>query len=241
MDTAYVRCADKEYLIVACENGSLGVINYGSPSKPIFKHGMKDDLSFVDSYFEHSDAIVALDVYPDGAKAAAEFKKKTPAGDKINPKDESLVLSADRDGNVILWTVSAGSEQVLEFIYSVKVSEPLTRAKFLSSERILATSTHGSIWSILLLRDSQGNTYLEKPIAVYRNSDLSAIWDFAIISNPARQQQAEYDVLIANDSGEVKHVMINHLQIESSSVLIVSAQSNLLTEIRERVSSETES
>jgi hypothetical protein len=64
----------------------------------------------LDAQYEHSDAVISLDVYPDGPKAAAEFKRKTATGDKVNPLNESLLLSADRDGNLILWSVMEGSD-----------------------------------------------------------------------------------------------------------------------------------
>ena len=174
--------------------------------------------------FEHSDAIVSIDLFPDGPKAAAAFKRKDASGVKENANSESLVLSADRDGEIILWKVSSANEdQVLQFVSASKIVEPVTRAKFLSPGRVLVTTTHGTIWSILILKDSQGNDYLEKPIAVYRNDDLSAIWDFSIIQNPLRQQANQYDVLVASDSGQVRHVLIDHIQLVESRLITVSA------------------
>ena len=54
---------------------------------------------------------------------------------------------------------------------------------------------------------------MDKPIAVYRNDDFSAIWDFSVIENPARQQAEQYDVIIASDSGQVNHILIDHLKL----------------------------
>lgn len=60
--------------------------------------------------FEHSDAIVSIDVFPDGPKAAAAFKRKDASGVKENAYNESLVLSADREGEIIIWKVSSEDE-----------------------------------------------------------------------------------------------------------------------------------
>lgn len=45
------------------------------------------------------------------------------------------------------------------------------------------------------------------------------MWDFSVIANPSRQQPVECDVIIASDSGEIKHLMVNHLQIEGNYLL----------------------
>lgn len=111
-------------------------------------------MDFMEYHMEHSDAIVSLEVYPDGPLAAASCKKKDKQGEKVNPNSESLVLSADRDGNLVLWRVSADSDEVLSFVHTVQVPEPATRAKFSSDSRILVSTTHGTIWSILILKDS---------------------------------------------------------------------------------------
>ena len=79
-----------------------------------------------------------------------------------------------------------------------------------------------------MLQDSQGNDYLEKPIAVYRNDDLSAIWDFAVVDNPESLGPNHFDVLAACDSGEVRHVLIDHLQLIKSHVVTVSATKSLI-------------
>jgi len=121
-----------------------------------------------------------------------------------------------------IWKIAASEDQILSFVSSVVVPEPATRSKFLTSKRILVSTTHGTIWSVQILKDSQGNKYLDKPIAVFRNTDLSTIWDFAIVESSLTGKQAEshYDVILASDSGEVRHVAIEFLQVKSETVLI---------------------
>ena len=116
MAVAYVRCADNEYFIIGFENGAIGVLNHNKPVQQIFKPtgGAKDDFKLAEEMAEHSNAVVAVEVFPDGPKAAAAFKRKDASGVKENANNESLVLSADRDGEVILWKVSsANKEQIL--------------------------------------------------------------------------------------------------------------------------------
>lgn len=99
--------------------------------------------------------------------------------------------------------------------------EPVTRAKFVSSERIVVSTTHGTVWSVQVLKDSQQNLYLERPVAVYRNPDLSAIWDLAVIDVTGLTQNA-YSVIAASDSGEVKLIHFDHLHISKEQTLLVS-------------------
>lgn len=67
METAYVKSADKEYVLVGGEDGCLGVLNYNAEEKKqIFKtvnKDAKDDFNMVETQFEHSDAIVSIEVY----------------------------------------------------------------------------------------------------------------------------------------------------------------------------------
>ncbi len=57
-----------------------------------------------------------------------------------------------------------------------------------------------------MLKDVQNKDYLEKPVAVHRNDDLSAIWDFQVVTHPSRNEKSEYDLIIASDSGLVSLV-----------------------------------
>lgn len=97
---------------------------------------------------------MSIDVFPDGAKAGKDFKRKDKTGEKENLFDESYVVSACRDGIVNLWKISAKNEdQILEFVSTVTVVEPITRVKFIQNDRIVISTTHGTIWSTLLLKD----------------------------------------------------------------------------------------
>jgi hypothetical protein len=119
METAYIRCRDEEYLLVGYEDGCLGLIKHGAPMQ-IFKTTKTTtdtDLSMIEAHYEHSDAIVSIDVFPDGPLAAAEFKRKTASGEKENATNESLILSVDRDGIMNLWKISLEQdEQILQFV-----------------------------------------------------------------------------------------------------------------------------
>lgn len=66
-----------------------------------------------EEFAEHSNSVVAINVFPDGKKAAAAFKRKDASGIKENLYNKTLVVSSDRDGEVILWKVSSNQEQIL--------------------------------------------------------------------------------------------------------------------------------
>lgn len=86
MASAYVRCGDNEYFIIGFENGAIGVLDHNKPVQQIFKPTgeAKDDFKLAEEMAEHSNAVVAIEVFPDGPKAAAAFKRKDATGAKEN-------------------------------------------------------------------------------------------------------------------------------------------------------------
>jgi hypothetical protein len=68
MDSAYVRCGEKEYLLIGTEDGCLSVIKHNSQPQNIFQiKGEEDEFSIIEQKYEHRNAIVSIDVYPEGA------------------------------------------------------------------------------------------------------------------------------------------------------------------------------
>jgi hypothetical protein len=90
----------------------------------------KHDFSLLEAHHEHSNAIVSVEA------------------------ENDLVLSADRDGILNLWRFT-DQDQILEFVSSIQISEPATRAKFFTHDHIVISTTYGSLWSIQVLKDSQ--------------------------------------------------------------------------------------
>jgi len=151
-DSCYVKASDtNEYLAVGLEDGTVHLFdltrNAGkSYQKPVFKtkKAKKDaeDLDettykqFAETSYEHSDSVVSVE-------ASA---------------DQNLFISASKDGFVILWQVKSAEEangdDLLHYVTEQDVGEPVTKAKWLTSESILVSTSAGSLFISKLAKDS---------------------------------------------------------------------------------------
>ena len=113
-----------------------------------------------------------------------------------------MIVSASKDGVVILWSICPealqSSEQddedeVLKFNTEIDIGEPLTKAKWLNQSEILIVTTLGNLYSAKIGKDMQGNYFLDHQHLIYKTD--SCIWDFEVL----KTQQ----IVIALDSGVV--------------------------------------
>jgi len=61
-----------------------------------------------------------------------------------------MIISASKDGVVFLWTLNAmavpDEEDMLQFQAEISVEDPLTKAKWLSENKLALTSVTGKIY-----------------------------------------------------------------------------------------------
>lgn len=155
-DSCHLHAEMRDYVLTGLEDGSLHLYNLsqnfgksvtlpkqrasGSHSADPYQH-------FVESNFEHQDAIVSIERAPDS---------------------HTEVVSASRDGAVMLWAVEPlanqmEGEDVLRFIADQQIGEPLTKVKFISNSQILASTVLGNLYLLQISKDSQNVPFLDKP------------------------------------------------------------------------------
>ena len=131
------------------------------------------------------------------------------------------VLSASKDGTIYVWKIlgdSANPDDRLSYAADSNLDEPLTRAKWLTSTCIVATTTHGNVYTLELSRDSQNALCLSRPVKVYSTEDEVAVWDMAVFSKNSKQE-----VWLAEDSGKVTQLSLaSNEQISASKTVHVS-------------------
>jgi hypothetical protein len=92
------------------------------------------------------------------------------------------VLTASKDGILMLWTLEArdddDDEDMLKFDSELDLQSPLTKAKWFSDNEILVSTTFGELMSVNVKKDAQQVPFLERASKVYFRTD-SAIMDFA--------------------------------------------------------------
>ena len=172
-----------DFVLAGLEDGSLHLYNltknFGK-SHQTPQASLRDPFShFVESNFEHQDAIVSVD------KAS-----------------NNSILTASRDGAIMLWTVGANQmegDDMLRFVADQHIrNEPLTRVKFINESQILASTIQGNLFLSEICKDSQNVPFLDKPKLFFHTD--SAIWDFGVFRlSPDSPQQ----IVIAQDSGRV--------------------------------------
>ena len=87
------------------------------------------------------------------------------AGSTENQTDH--ILSASKDGTIYVWNILGDSENPddrLNYAADYNLGEPLTRAKWLTHNCIIATTTYGNVYTLELSRDSQNVVCLSRPI-----------------------------------------------------------------------------
>jgi len=64
-------------------------------------------------------------------------------------------LTASKDGAIYIWSLGAGAadEDMLTYVADVMLDEPLTKVRWLTNDRILASTTHGNLYQLKLGKD----------------------------------------------------------------------------------------
>lgn len=170
-------------MLIGLEDGSLHLYNltknFGKSHLKPQGTNLKDPYHhFVESNFEHQDAIVSVE--------------KT---------SNNCILTASRDGAIMLWTVEPNQmegDDMLRFVADQQIREPLTKVKFISDSQILASTVQGNLFLAEIRKDSQNVPFLDKPKLFFQTD--SAIWDFGVFHLTTDSPQ---QVVIAQDSGRV--------------------------------------
>ena len=113
------------------------------------------------------------------------------------------MLTASKDGSIYVWAIlgdSTDPDDRLSYVADYNIEEPLTRAKWLTPTCILATTTHGNLYSLELSKDSQNAECLSRPKLVYSTDHEVAIWDVAVLN---ANGASKFEVWLAEDSGKV--------------------------------------
>lgn len=166
-----MRVKETDYIIVGLEDGSLHIYNlsknigqsYTIPktagsTKPLRSTTHSPYDIFIESNYEHHDAIVSIEI------------------------QGSSVVTASKDGTLMMWTLEArdddDEDDMLKFDSELDMKSLLTKAKWLSHDEILVSTTSGELMSVIVKSDVQQVPFLEKASKVYFRTD-SAIMDFA--------------------------------------------------------------
>ena len=72
---------------------------------------------------------------------------------------------------------------MLTYVADVMLDEPLTKVRWLTNDRILASTTHGNVYQLKLDKDDQNVECLSKAKLVYSAEHCAAIWDMATINS----------------------------------------------------------
>lgn len=139
-DAKHFQVNKTDYIVIGLEDGSLHIYNltknkeqsYTIPksfgSTPARSQTSSPYDLFIESNYEHHDAIVSIEI------------------------QGSNLLTASKDGNILLWTIEArdddDDEDMLKFDSELDLKQPLTKAKWLSHNEILVSTTQGELMSV---------------------------------------------------------------------------------------------
>lgn len=155
-DIEHFRVGAIDYLLIGLEDGSLHLYNYTKNLGNSYSLKQNQGKSlhspydqFLESNYEHGDSIVSIELQPVVQKA-------------LDPHSaQPMILTASKDGILMIWSINPlavheNQEEMLVFRSEADLKSPLTKAKWLSENQVIAVTTQGEIFLIELKeKDSQ--------------------------------------------------------------------------------------
>jgi len=159
---------------------------------------------FMSSTFEHQDSIISV---------------------ARHPTKNDTFLSAAKDGYIIVWKLevpelaageseNSDKDDMFKFVEDCDFNQPLTKAKWLTDQCIIASTTTGRL--LVFTTENSANTYKKREI--YQTD--SAIWDLCV-----HKGQKSTDIFVALDSGNI--VSLNSDTLKPTQVFSTVNQSVL--------------